>query len=91
MFTKATSIELSNLQIQMIYPPTEVLTPKYIDILMSNKIAAARMESFLFQTPEERYLTMMNNHPEILNTVQLYHISSYLGIQGPSLSRIRKR
>lgn len=57
----------------------------------ASKIAVERMESFLFQTPEERYLNMMNNHPEILNTVQLYHISSYLGIQGPSLSRIRKR
>jgi hypothetical protein len=26
-----------------------------------------------------------------LNAIPLYHISSYLGIQGPSLSRIRKR
>ncbi len=54
-------------------------------------IAMERSESFLFKTPEERYLDLMKQHPSILNNVPLYHISSYLGIQGPSLSRIRKR
>jgi CRP-like cAMP-binding protein len=50
-----------------------------------------RMESFVFKTPEERYLDLIKNHPDIFNNIPLYHISSYLGIQGPSLSRIRKR
>ena len=50
-----------------------------------------RTESFLFQTPEERYLDLVQHHPDIFNNIPLYHISSYLGIQGPSLSRIRKR
>ena len=50
-----------------------------------------RMEGFVFKTPEQRYLDLMKNHPDIFNTIPLYHISSYLGIQGPSLSRIRKR
>jgi CRP-like cAMP-binding protein len=54
-------------------------------------VAIARTESFVFQTPEERYLDLIKYHPEIFNNIPLYHISSYLGIQGPSLSRIRKR
>ena len=54
-------------------------------------IALARTESFLFQSPEERYLNLIKQHPDIFNNIPLYHISSYLGIQGPSLSRIRKR
>ncbi|WP_294674514.1 Crp/Fnr family transcriptional regulator [uncultured Fluviicola sp.] len=54
-------------------------------------VAMDRSESFLFKTPEERYLNLIKHHPDIFNTVPLYHISSYLGIQGPSLSRIRKR
>lgn len=54
-------------------------------------IAMARTESFLFRSPEERYLDLIGQHPDVLNQVPLYHISSYLGIQGPSLSRIRKR
>lgn len=54
-------------------------------------ISMRRTESFLFQSPEERYLNLVNDHPDIFNSIPLYHISSYLGIQGPSLSRIRKR
>jgi CRP-like cAMP-binding protein len=54
-------------------------------------IAIYRMESFIFRTPEERYLDLIQHHPHIFNNVPLYQISSYLGIKGPSLSRIRKR
>lgn len=54
-------------------------------------ISIERMEGFVFKTPEERYLDLIKNHPDIFNNIPLYHISSYLGIQGPSLSRIRKR
>jgi CRP-like cAMP-binding protein len=54
-------------------------------------ISMRRTESFLFQTPEQRYLQLVDDHPDIFNNIPLYHISSYLGIQGPSLSRIRKR
>jgi hypothetical protein len=48
-------------------------------------------EGFLFKTPEDRYQELVKNHPNIFRSVPLYHIASYLGIEGPSLSRIRKR
>ncbi len=54
-------------------------------------ITIERTEGFLFKTPEERYQELIKQHPDIINSIPLYHISSYLGIQGPSLSRIRKR
>ena len=54
-------------------------------------MAIERAEGFLFKTPEERYLDLLKHHPDIFNSIPLYHISSYLGIQGPSLSRIRRR
>lgn len=54
-------------------------------------VAIERIESFVFKSNEERYHDLTRNHPDILNTVPLYHISSFLGITGPSLSRIRKR
>ena len=54
-------------------------------------IAMNRTEDFLFQTPEQRYLELMKQHPDIFNNISLFHIASYLGIQQPSLSRIRKR
>ncbi len=58
---------------------------------MAFNVTIERMESFIFKTPEERYLDLIQNHPDIFNNIPLYHISSYLGIKGPSLSRIRKR
>ena len=58
---------------------------------MAANIVIERTESFLLKSPEERYLELIKTHPELNDNVPLYHISSYLGIQGPSLSRIRKR
>lgn len=54
-------------------------------------VVIERVESFVFKTPEERYLDLIKSHPHIFHDIPLYHISSYLGVQGPSLSRIRKR
>ncbi|MBC7865491.1 MAG: Crp/Fnr family transcriptional regulator [Bacteroidia bacterium] len=50
-----------------------------------------RTESFLFKTAEQRYLEVVESFPDIFERVPLYHIASYLGIKGPSLSRIRRR
>lgn len=54
-------------------------------------LAMTKAENFMFMTPEQRYIQLTEEHPDIFNSVPLYHIASYLGIQGPSLSRIRKR
>jgi CRP-like cAMP-binding protein len=51
----------------------------------------SRTEEFLFNTPEERYLKMIKEHPNIIDRVPAYHISSYLGVKNPSLTRIKKR
>ncbi|WP_299529141.1 Crp/Fnr family transcriptional regulator [Ulvibacterium sp.] len=50
-----------------------------------------RIEGFLFYTAEERYLKFIREHPELMNRVSLTHLSSFLGIERQSLSRIRKR
>ena len=54
------------------------------------KYLQERMESFLFQDGKERYLTLLKNRPDLLNSISLTHISSYLGLTRPSLSRIRR-
>jgi CRP-like cAMP-binding protein len=50
-----------------------------------------RAESFLFKSAEERYIELVQTFPDIFERVPLYHLASYLGIKGPSLSRIRRR
>lgn len=55
------------------------------------KIQQSRIESFLFENAEERYLRFISLNPTLFNRVSLSHLSSCLGIERPSLSRIRKK
>jgi CRP/FNR family transcriptional regulator, anaerobic regulatory protein len=55
------------------------------------KMQQNRIESFLFETAEQRYLNFIKNSPTLFNRVSLSLLSSYLGIERPSLSRIRKK
>jgi CRP-like cAMP-binding protein len=57
----------------------------------SFKMAQARTEDFMFYSHEKRYMRLLDEHPHIVNRIPWYHISSYLGIKVPSLSRIRSR
>lgn len=49
------------------------------------------MAAFMTSSPEERYLRLLKNRPELLDRVPHYHLASYLGVKPESLSRIRKR
>jgi len=50
-----------------------------------------REKALLTKTAEERYLSLLNTHPEIIQQISIRDISKYLGIQPESLSRIRKK
>lgn len=47
--------------------------------------------SLLNETAEERYLNLFTERPELLRSVPLKYIASYIGITPQALSRIRKR
>ncbi|MEL6190750.1 MAG: Crp/Fnr family transcriptional regulator [Bacteroidota bacterium] len=55
------------------------------------KEALQRIDSFVLQSPEERYLEFIKTKPDILNRVPNKYIANVLGITPVSLSRIRKR
>lgn len=44
----------------------------------------------LSKTAEQRYVALMEKRPELIRQISVKHLSSYLGIQPESLSRIRK-
>ncbi len=50
-----------------------------------------RIESFQFLNAEQRYLEFIETYPELYNRVSLTHLSTYLGIQRQSLTRIRQK
>jgi len=49
------------------------------------------MATYITSKPEERYQTLLDSRPELLNRVPLYMLASFLGVTPESLSRIRKR
>jgi CRP-like cAMP-binding protein len=50
-----------------------------------------RVFSFLIQSPEERYASLLETQPAFLQRVPQHYLANYLGITPVSLSRIRKR
>ena len=42
-------------------------------------------------TPEEKYLLLMKDQPQLFQRIPLHYIASYLSIEPESLSRLRKR
>ena len=50
-----------------------------------------RIEGFLFENAETRYLEFVKENPDLFNRVSLSHLASFLGIERQSLTRIRKK
>lgn len=55
------------------------------------KTQQQRIEGFLFENAETRYLEFVKENPDLFNRVSLSHLASFLGIERQSLSRIRKK
>lgn len=71
-------------------------TPKFNkakDYFFLNMLAETlkQSESFILYNPEERYLQLIKDKPDIVQRLADKHLATYLGITPVSLSRIRKR
>ena len=55
------------------------------------KMQQRRIESFLFENAETRYLDFIKENPNLFNRVSLSYLASFLGIERQSLTRIRKK
>lgn len=62
---------------------------KIAEAILVNK--QNRIESFLFQNAESRYLNFIKQNPNLINRISITHLCSYLGIERQSLTRIRKK
>lgn len=58
----------------------------FADSLVGSQV---RMESIQFETAQQRYQSLMDNNPEIIQRAPLKYIASFLGITFETLSRIR--
>ncbi len=55
------------------------------------KFQQKRIEAFLFDTAETRYLDFIKTNPDLFNRVSLSHLSSFLGMERQTLTRIRQK
>ena len=51
----------------------------------------AEFDEFKILSPQQRYLSVLQKKPNLIQRVPLQQLASYLGITAPSLSRIRAR
>ncbi len=48
-------------------------------------------DSFKLASPEERYLNLLDNRPDLIQRIPQHYIASFLGIKPQSLSRLKAR
>jgi CRP-like cAMP-binding protein len=90
--TKTTLWRLSWSSLQAIYQESKA--GQTIGRLASETLflrKSRRELSLLKDSAEQRYLTLLEEQPELIRQIPLKYIASYIGITPQALSRIRKR
>jgi len=85
-------INLSYNNVQALYaeePVFQIFGRKIAEMLFL--MISSQTNSLLTQTPEERYNTVVDEEPYIIQRVPQYMIASYIGITPEHLSRLRKK
>ena len=62
-------------------------------ILSEERLAKQQIDfdEFKLSSPEQRYLNVLQNRPDLIQRVPQHQLASYLGIKPQSLSRLRAR
>lgn len=69
-----------------------VLRDMLIDALFERTFDYIRhFTTFILETPEQRYLQVLRDRPELVQRVPQHYIASYLGITSVHLSRIKNK
>ena len=91
--TELIVISYANMQLMLNSPLLAYKMERFGRLVAEHYICCyeERITSFLIQTPEERYMQMLENEGNIMLRVPQHYIANFLGITPVSLSRIRKR
>jgi CRP-like cAMP-binding protein len=71
------------------FPRFETLCRLISEDLLSNQ--QANFDQYKNSSPEQRYLDLLDQRPDLINRVPLSQLASFIGVKPESLSRIRKR
>jgi CRP-like cAMP-binding protein len=71
------------------FPKFETLCRVLSEELLAKK--QIDFDEFKISSPEQRYLNLLENRPDLIQRVPQYQLASFLGIKPQSLSRLRSR
>ena len=71
------------------YPNLHMLFYKFMEHMFMEK--TKREVSFIYDSPEERYIKLFSDRPKVIAEIPQQYIASYIGIKPETLSRIRKK
>ncbi len=71
------------------FPRFETIARKVMERIVA--LEQARIASYQTDSPEQRYLKLLESRSHLLQRVPQYQLASYIGVRPESLSRIRKR
>lgn len=71
------------------YPALVNITRKMIEADLGK--ARESLTKFMISSPEERYLNLLKDRPDLIQRVPQHMLASFLGVTPESLSRIRRR
>ncbi len=71
------------------FPKLETISRKVMEKVFAEQ--QELMSTYTTDTPEQRYVKLLNSRPELFQKIPQYQIASYIGVKPESLSRIRKR
>jgi len=91
--TELINISYANMQKMLANPILAYKMERFGRLVAENYLICYedRMVSFITQTPEERYLDLLNTGGDIIRRMPQHYIANFLGITAVSLSRIRRR
>jgi len=79
----------TNIEMFTKYTQLESMTQKMVEEKLSE--VQDEFAEFIASTPEERYKTLLQKRPHLVDRVPQHQLASYLGITPESFSRIKKR
>jgi CRP-like cAMP-binding protein len=71
------------------FPKFETISRKVLEQVFAEQQAI--MSAYTTNTPEQRYIKLLQSRPDLFQNIPQYQIASYVGVKPESLSRIRKR
>jgi CRP-like cAMP-binding protein len=71
------------------FPKFETISRKVMEKVFAEQQEI--MASYVTDSPEQRYLKLLESRPDLFQLIPQYQIASYIGVKPESLSRIRKR